>query len=114
MGTFLLVVFILAFATEALVQLFTKSEFFEFPRKVLSKWSWFERLLACGYCTSVWVAMGLIAVAPVAVLPISSWTFVNVLITLLVVHRLSNVIHNVVDKWTDKYYDLRYVNTDKN
>lgn len=114
MVSFLLVIFILAFATEALVQLITKSEIFELPRRILSKWSWFERLLSCGYCTSVWVAMGLILVAPVTVLPISIWPFVNVLITLLLVHRLSNVIHNVTDKWTDKYYDLRYTNTDKN
>ncbi|KKL91952.1 hypothetical protein LCGC14_1889510, partial [marine sediment metagenome] len=41
------------------------------------------------------------------------WYAVNVLLTLLVVHRTSNIMHNVIDKWTDKYYDMRYINTDK-
>ncbi len=105
--------FAIAFATEAMVELLVKSKFYDRPRQFLSRWSWFKSLINCGYCTSVWVALGFISVVPAAVLPLSDWTFVNVLITLLLVHRLSNIMHNVIDKWTDKYYDMRYINTDK-
>lgn len=112
--TYILIIFVIAFATEALVELLVKSEFFKYPRQVLSRWSWSKALINCGYCVSVWVALGFITVAPVAVLPLSDdMPFVNILLTLLVVHRLSNIIHNVIDKWTDKYYDMRYVNTEK-
>ena len=113
MALLVLIIFTLALATEAAVELLVKSKFFEHPRQVLSRWSWIKQLINCGYCTSVWVAMGFIAAVPVSVIPISDWAFVNVLITLLLVHRLSNIMHNVIDKWTDKYYDMRYVNTDK-
>jgi hypothetical protein len=113
MEIYVLLILALAFATEATVELLVKSEFFKHPRQVLSRWSWFKALINCGYCTSVWVAMGFIAATPASVLRLSDWAFVNVLITLLLVQRLSNIMHNVIDKWTDKYYDVRYVNTEK-
>lgn len=113
--TYMLVLFGLAFATEAVVELVIKSTFFAPVRKLASKMGyWTAELFKCGYCFSVWVAMGMIAAVPVVILPVSDWRVVNVILTLLVVHRLSNVMHNVIDKWTDKYYDMRYVNTDKN
>ncbi len=110
---YVLLIFVLAFATEATVELLVKSKFFEHPRQFLSRWSWLKALINCGYCTSVWVALGFINAVPIAVLPLSDLPFVNVIATLLVVQRLSNIMHNVIDKWTDKYYDVRYVNTDK-
>jgi len=114
MFTLILIILGISFATEALVELLVKSKFFEYPRQLLSRWGWFNSLINCGYCTSVWVAMGFITFIPVCVIPISRLHFINILVTLLVVHRLSNVMHNVIDKWTDKYYDMRFVNTDKN
>ena len=114
MLTLVLIILGISFATEAMVELLVKSKFFEHPRQFLSKWSWFKALINCGYCTSVWVAMIFITAAPVCIIPLSRLHFFNVLVTLLVVQRLSNIMHNVIDKWTDKYYDMRYVNTDKN
>ncbi len=109
-----LLIFGLAFATEAVVELVIKSQFFAPVRRLASKLgSWTEELFKCGYCFSVWVALGWIALVPAVIIPASSWHVVNVLLTLLVVHRTSNIMHNVIDKWTDKYYDTRYVNTDK-
>ncbi len=109
-----LLIFGLAFATEAVVELVIKSQFFAPVRRLASKLgSWTEELFKCGYCFSVWVALGWIALVPAVIIPASSWHVVNVLLTLLVVHRTSNIMHNVIDKWTDKYYDMRYVNTDK-
>lgn len=113
--TYLLVIFLTAFATEAIVELVIKSQFFSPFRRLMFKLGpLVTELFKCGYCFSVWVAMGMISVAPIVILPISEWGIVNILITLLVIHRTSNVMHNVIDKWTDKYYDMRYVNTDKN
>ena len=109
-----LLIFGLAFATEAVVELVIKSQFFAPVRRLASKLgSWTEELFKCGYCFSVWVALGWIALVPAVIIPASSWYAVNVLLTLLVVHRTSNIMHNVIDKWTDKYYDMRYINTDK-
>ena len=112
--TYAFVIFLIAFATEAIVELVIKSQFFAPFRKLMFKLGpWITELFKCGYCFSVWASMGMILAVPVVVLPFSNWRGVNLLLTLLIVHRLSNVIHNVIDKWTDKYYDLRYVNTDK-
>jgi hypothetical protein len=112
---YVLLILGLAFATEAVVQLVIKSEIFSPIRRLASKLGyWTDELFKCGYCFSVWVALGMITVVPAVILPVSDWHVVNVLLTLLVVHRLSNIMHNVIDKWTDKYYDVRYVNTEKN
>ena len=81
MFTLVLIILATAFATEALVELLVKSKFFEFPRQFLSKWSWFKSLINCGYCTSVWVAMGLISFVPMCIIPISRLHFVNISFT---------------------------------
>lgn len=112
-GIYVLVLLTMAFATEALVELLVKSEFFRPPREFVSRWAFPKKLFNCGYCMSVWVAMGMIAAIPTVMLPLSDWPFVNVLITLLLVHRMSNIMHNVIDKWTDKYYSLAHINSEK-
>lgn len=110
---FILYFLSMSLVTEAIVQLVIKSEIFAPVRSFVSKWGhWFEKLMECGYCFSVWVAFPLVAAAGIF-LPIFDKIILDLLFTGFVVHRLSNVIHNVTDKWTDKYYDLRYVNTDK-
>jgi hypothetical protein len=115
MQTYLLLVLGLAFVTEAMVELVIKSQIFSPFRRLVSKLGpRTTELFKCGYCFSVWVAMGMVLLVPSMVLPITDWRVVNAALTVLVVHRLSNIMHNVIDKWTDKYYDQRYVNTDKN
>ncbi len=111
----LLVLHILAaaFITEALTELVIKSVFFKYFRTQVSRLGeWVEELFKCGYCFSVWVAIVIVGVTGCSV-PVSAYFIFNSFVTVLIVHRLSNVMHNIIDKWTDKYYDMRYVNTDK-
>ena len=86
-------------ATEAITQLLTKSEFSSrFLKKPLFKYrkkiKFFQFIhdgLDCGYCTSVWAA----------ILP-AVWFFTDsnvlgIVMTVLIFHRLSNVLHFIID-----------------
>lgn len=76
-------------AAEAMTQLACKAEIFDRLREWLKGLSRFtNELLSCPYCVSVWVA------GFTVVLYVSyewSWWF----ILLLVIHRASNVVHDV-------------------
>jgi len=88
--------------TEAITQLLTKSEFStRFIKKPLFKWrgnkffGFLHDILDCGYCTSVWAA----------IIP-TIWLFkstlvLDIFITALVLHRLSNILHFIID-WLDE------------
>jgi len=103
----------LVIATEAVVELVVKSDIFRPLRTAVSHLGeWFQKLFSCGYCFSVWVATGLVLITQLSY-PLTGNKFIDLGLAVLVVHRLSNVLHNVIDKWTDKYYDVRYVNTEK-
>jgi len=97
--TFLLAVIV----TEALTEIIVKSEFFSPLRAKIYKlgkenkfFDWLHQLLDCGYCFSVW-AGALIAVLlfrDVGLIHKSiDWFLVG-----LVLHRLSNLFHNIMDK----------------
>lgn len=62
-------------------------------------WSLFVRLmhklLTCGYCTSVWVSFSIAVFLTGA---ISGWPLIDLLIRWMVVHRLSNIVHDVIEK----------------
>ena len=86
-------------ATEAATNLIVKSEFsIRFIKKPLFNWrrfkvcSFIHDILDCGYCTSVWSAL------------ILSLFFVtnklDLLIIILVLHRMSNLLHFIID-WFD-------------
>lgn len=99
--------------TELIVELVIKSEIFKNPVTwIRSLGSWFNTLFSCGYCFSVWVAAGVVFFTQTAY-PLISNGFVNLAITALVVHRLSNYLHNFNDKWLDKYYSMSHLNTEK-
>lgn len=99
--------------TELLTELVVKSQLFLPFRNLVSKLGgWFEKLFNCGYCFSVWVAMGVVFLTQTSY-PLTGTSWLDLGLTALVVHRLSNVLHNIIDKWTDKYYNTRYVNTEK-
>jgi hypothetical protein len=103
----------LVLVTEAIVELVIKSEIFRPVREQIFKaGDWFKKLFSCGYCFSVWVATGLVFLSQTSY-PLVGNKFLDLALAALVVHRLSNILHNVIDKWTDKYYDMRYVNTEK-
>ncbi|MBD3260368.1 MAG: hypothetical protein GF334_01600 [Candidatus Altiarchaeales archaeon] len=112
MAFYLFVLLVVSFAVEALTEIVIKSEVFRPFRELIFKLGpFFQKLFTCGYCFSVWVALAAVSAVPDLVLPLSGVFGVNMLLTILVVHRLSNVIHNVIDKWTDKYYSMSHVNS---
>lgn len=99
----LLLIGVCGLVTEAITEIIVKSNIFIFIRDYLDKRSresslfeFLSDLLACGHCTSVWVAffIGLI-------LTISGVTllnkFVDWFILWILIHRLSNVIHFCID-----------------
>ena len=97
--------------TELLTELVVKSEIFKPFRSLVSRaGGWFQKLFSCGYCFSVWVAFGVVYLAEISY-PLTGNIVLDLFATALVVHRLSNILHNVIDKWTDKYYDIRYINS---
>ena len=76
-------------AAEAMTQLVCKGEIFDPLRERLKSFSSFtDRLLSCPYCVSVWVA-GFAVV--LYVYYEWSWWFIY----LLMIHRLSNVAHDI-------------------
>jgi len=85
-------------ATEALTNLLTKSEFsIRFIKEPLFNWRHFRifnfihDMLDCGYCTSVWAAIFIILIFN---------TVFEFIILILVFHRMSNVLHFIID-WID-------------
>jgi len=106
-------VLFLVILTEALTEGATKSVLFKPLRDKLSGFSnWLKELLSCGYCFSLWVAFGVVFLAQIHY-SLTGNQWVDLVLTAFVVHRLSNILHNIIDKWTDKYYSLAYINTDK-
>ena len=87
-------------ATEAATSLITKSEFsIRFIKEPLFNlrrfrvFNFIHNILDCGYCTSVWMA-GIFAL-----LFLTDALYFVVLV--LVLHRLSNVLHFIID-WLDE------------
>lgn len=98
--------------TELLTELIVKSVLFKPLRARASINQWLYDLFHCGYCMSVWVSAGVVFTIGTSY----DFTGVSLLdlgLTSLIVHRLSNYLHNFNDKWLDKYYDTRFVNTEK-
>jgi len=87
-------------ATEAATNLITKSEFAVrfikeplYKRRQVKFFSFIHDILDCGYCTSVW--MGFIF----AILFLTNTFYFGMVI--LSIHRLSNVLHFIID-WLDE------------
>lgn len=56
-------------------------------------WVWFNDLISCGYCTSVWIAMSLSHVVPSPYLTWSILGFFQWVVVTAAVHRGSNWLH---------------------
>jgi hypothetical protein len=87
-------------ATEAATNLITKSEFsIRFIKEPLFRlrrfkcFNFIHDILDCGYCSSVWMAI-------IFAIFFLTDTF-NIVIVVLVIHRLSNVLHITID-WLDE------------
>lgn len=99
--------------TELLTELIVKSGFFKPLRtKLKGINNWFQELFSCGYCVSVWVSAGVVFTIGTSY-DFTGISVVDLGLTSLIVHRLSNYLHNFNDKWLDKYFDTRFVNTEK-
>jgi hypothetical protein len=100
---FLLFLILSTIFTEACTELLVKSAIFSSIRENLSQRGEFlKQVLSCGYCTSVWVAS-----FPALILSLSQSWFSGLAAFLFfvpVIHRLSNYLHNINDRWFDKYY----------
>lgn len=97
--------------TELLTELVIKSEIAKPVRDFIkSRASWLNTLFSCGYCFSVWVAVGVVLLLGMSY-NLTGWYWVDLGITALLIHRLSNYLHNFNDKFLDKYYDMRYINS---
>lgn len=78
----------------------TKSSKF---RKIIA---WFDKLISCGYCTSVWIAAGISLAVPKPVDGALGWV-----ICIFVLHRISNLLHviyELIKKGRVKTYDIMY------
>lgn len=102
-------IFIIAIVlTEALVEVLSKSEIFSpvrewfFDRREKRKvFKFFHSLLDCGYCLSVWVGtvVGLVLLDLSIIHPALDWFIVGLLL-----HRLSNLWHNIIDRTRHDLY----------
>lgn len=100
------IISLLVIFTEAVTEIITKSELFNpirkffFNRRQNKFFNFIHELLDCGYCVSVWVGL------------FSAYIFFfmnnavfNVFIIGIVLHRLSNVLHFIIDR-INRNYDL--------
>jgi len=94
---FILIIFIIV--VEAITELLSKSEIFRpfreffFNRRKYKLFKFVHDLLDCGYCTSVWVSLFVVTVF------ISfSNTYLYVFLAVIVIHRLSNIFHFIIDR----------------
>lgn len=85
--------------TEAITQIITKSELFKplrkffFDRKENRLCKYIHDLLDCGYCTSVWIGWFV-----AAMFIFMDNIILNIFFVGIVLHRLSNVLHFIIDK----------------
>jgi len=86
--------------TEAITELCVKSELFSpvrewfFNNKDNKLYNFIHSLLTCGYCFSVWAAA-----LSVLLVIFTNNVVINTFILVIVVHRLSNVFHFIVDRF---------------
>ena len=116
-----LIIILLALAVEAVTEILTSSELTEPFRLVWKRYTypdgqpstgfgqyvkvWLDKLITCGYCTSVWVAAFFAVLVPM----LFESAFVNWLCFVFVLHRLANWIHiifELIKKGRIKTYDL--------
>lgn len=121
--TFLAVVFILSVVVEAVTEILVASELTDPFRRRWKEWAypvdspppdtyfqkfkvWFDKLISCGYCTSVWVAGFFGIWCPK--FDFGHW-LINWLVVVFVLHRVATWVHvayELIKKGRVKTYDL--------
>ena len=93
-------------AVEAIVEIVIASELFSPLHFWLFKKSennrvigFVNKLMSCGYCFSVWVAAGVAWMLPGSP---SGIAVVDTILKIFVLHRLSNLIHELFKRWLDR------------
>lgn len=107
MGFLLLVLALSVVFVEGLTELVRKAVIFDRPREFVKRNNFFDALLSCGYCTSVWAAM--LPASLVFLIGANLWFYEQVFLFIfftIVLHRLANYLHNFNDKHLDKYYEV--------
>ena len=95
-----LIFLFLVIFVEAFTEILVESSIMLKPREMLAKRSGLlGELIHCGYCTSVWVAAAVAWIVPMYVIAITPYFFVGYVIALFVLHRLSNILHELNNKW---------------
>ena len=99
----------LSITVEAITEIITTSEIMaparEFIRKaayttpptddgITRLFKWTDRLVSCGYCTSVWVSAFISIWDPVA---FTGYRLVDAIIMIFLIHRISNLLHVVYE-----------------
>ena len=90
----LLIIFV-----EAVTEIIVASAMFAPLRKLSTKSDFLGELVHCGYCTSVWVSASVSWIVP---LDISSYFWINYVLTVFILHRLSNLLHEFNSKWLNR------------
>jgi ABC-type sulfate transport system permease subunit len=76
-------------AAEAMTQLACKAQIFDTLRNKIKETSkFYTTLLECPYCVSVWVAT-------FTVILLYGWAYTKWFIIMLVIHRMSNLLHDI-------------------
>ena len=94
---------------EAVTEILVDSEIFLKLRNWLAKKSDFiNSLIGCGYCMSVWVSFSICWAVPGTIvgrmIPDNTYVFLaDCFIKAMVLHRLSNLIHEGMKRWMDRY-----------
>ncbi len=95
-----------SFLVEALTQLIQKSVFFSAFRASFKEDTFFNTLLECPYCTSVWISM--FVTLCVVLSGFNLVFFGNLVFDIFVFfvgcHRFSNLIHDVWDRYLSRHY----------
>lgn len=120
---FLAITFLLSVVVEAVTEILTSSELTEPMRKKWKEWTypldspppdtyfqlfkvWFDKLISCGYCTSVWVAGFFGVWAPK--FDFGHW-LINWLVIVFTLHRVAtwvHVVYELIRKGRVKTHDL--------
>jgi hypothetical protein len=95
----IIVILSLIIFTEAITEIITKSELFSpvreffFNRRKFKICNFIHKLLDCGYCMSVWVGL-----FSAYVFFFLNNIFFNVFFMGIILHRLSNILHFIIDR----------------
>ena len=87
-------------AVEAITEIIIDGDIFIKPRNWLAKLNpgFLGKLLGCGYCLSVWIAIpfGIIySIYPNTIY----YKVMMITVLIFIIHRLSNIIHDLFKRW---------------